>query len=255
MDRRIVRVTGKDALAFLQGLVSNDMLPLARGPGLIWTALLTPQGKYLADFFVANTGADLLLDLPEAMADSTLQRLTMYKLRADVQMVATDLPVSRGIGPLPAGALMDPRHPALGWRLYAPWTEEPVDWDAIRVQNLIPESGVELIPNESYLLESGFERLNGVHFRKGCYVGQEVTARMKHKTELRKGLARVRLSAKVPVGTALLSDGKEAGIVYTQAGGEGIAWLRFDRSTGEMTADEAIVTLVQARSEYSINSV
>ena len=97
MDRRVVRVTGKDGLPFLQGLVSNDVLPLAKGPGLVWTALLTPQGKYLADFFVAGTGAELLLDLPQAMADSTLQRLAMYRLRAEVQFVATDLPVSRGI--------------------------------------------------------------------------------------------------------------------------------------------------------------
>ncbi|MBC7740266.1 MAG: folate-binding protein, partial [Candidatus Saccharibacteria bacterium] len=116
MDRRVIRVTGKDALLFLQGLVSNDVLPLGRGPGLVWTALLTPQGKYLADFFVGNTGTDLLLDLPEAMADSTLQRLAMYRLRADVQFVPTDLPVSRGIGPMPVGALRDPRHDDLGWR-------------------------------------------------------------------------------------------------------------------------------------------
>ena len=244
MDRRVVRLTGKDALMFLQGLVSNDVLPLAKGPGLVWTALLTPQGKYLADFFVVNTGTDLLLDLPEAMADSTLARLAMYRLRADVQMVSTDLPVSRGLGAPPEGAFGDPRHPDLGWRLYAPCPAEPVDWDAVRVRNLIPESGIELIPNESYLLETGFERLHGVNFRKGCYVGQEVTARMKHKTELRKGLARVRLSAPVPVGTPLVSDGKEAGVVYTQAGDQGIAWLRFDRSAN-LTANGVAVQVVE----------
>lgn len=243
MNRRVVRLAGKDALPFLQGLVSNDVLPLARGPGLVWTALLTPQGKYLADFFVVNTGSDLLLDLPGAMADSTLQRLSMYRLRADVQFHATDLPVSRGVGALPDGAFSDPRHPDLGWRLYAAMASDPVDWDALRVRHLIPESGIELIPNESYLLETGFERLHGVDFRKGCYVGQEVTARMKHKTELRKGLARVRLASPVPVATPLISDGKVAGAVYTQAGGAGIAWLRFDRSAG-LTADGVAVQLV-----------
>ncbi len=248
MDRRVVRLTGKDALPFLQGLVSNDVLPLTKGPGLVWTALLTPQGKYLADFFVVNTGSDLLLDLPGAMADSTLQRLSMYRLRADVQFHATDLPVSRGVGAAPDGALPDPRHPDLGWRLYAPMATDPVDWapvdwDALRVRHLIPESGIELIPNESYLLETGFERLHGVDFRKGCYVGQEVTARMKHKTDLRKGLARVRLAAPVPVGTPLISDGKAAGAVYTQAGDQGIAWLRFDRSAG-LTADGVAVQVM-----------
>ena len=109
--------------------------------------------------------------------------------------------------------------------------------------HVIPESGMELIPNESYLLETGFERLHGVDFRKGCYVGQEVTARMKHKTDLRKGLVRVRVSRPVPVGTPILADGKEAGVVYTQSAGRAIAWLRFDRSAGEMWAGEAQVTL------------
>ena len=177
------------------------------------------------------------------MADSTLQRLSMYRLRADVQFHATDLPVSRGVGVAPVGAMPDPRHPDLGWRLYAPIATDPVDWDAIRVRHLIPESGIELIPNDSYLLETGFERLHGVNFRKGCYVGQEVTARMKHKTELRKGLARVQLAARVPVGTPLISDGKDAGTVYTQAGGQGIAWLRFDRSAG-LTANGVAVQMM-----------
>lgn len=246
-QRRVVRVTGKDALTFLQGLVSNDVLPLAKGPGAVWTALLTPQGKYLADFFVVNTGQELLLDLPEVLADGILQRLTMYRLRADVTLTASDLAVGRGLGVAPDGALPDPRHPALGWRHYgAGPAAAAVDWDAIRVAHVIPETGVELIPNEGYLLETGFDRLHGVDFRKGCYVGQEVTARMRHKTELRKGLVRVTVSAPVPVGTQILTDGKEAGTLYTQAGGKGIAWLRFDRSAGEMRAGDARIAVDQA---------
>jgi tRNA-modifying protein YgfZ len=244
-ERRIVQVEGKDALDFLQGLVSNDVLPLQRGPGLVWAALLTPQGKYLADFLVVNTGDDLLLDLPEGLADATLQRLSMYRLRADVRFAPSHLRPWCGLGPAPAGALADPRHPALGWRLYAEQgQDQPVDWDRIRVQHLIPESGIELVPNETYILEAGFERLKGVDFRKGCYVGQEVTARMKHKTELRKGLTRVKLTAQVPVGTAILTaEGKEAGVIFTQSGGQAIAWLRLDRAEGPMTAGAAQVTL------------
>ncbi len=242
--RRIVRLTGADALPFLQGLVSNDVLPLARGPGLVWTALLTPQGKYLADFFVANSAGDLLLDLPEFLADSTLQRLTIYRLRADVAFQATDLNMVRGTGPAPVGSLPDPRHPDLGWRLYGgDGQSSAADWEAIRVRHLIPESGVELIPGESYLLETGFDRLHGVDFRKGCYVGQEVTARMKHKTELKKGLVRVVISKPVPVGTVIEADGKEAGTIYTQSGGAGIAYLRHDRASQPMTAGPAVVTL------------
>ena len=243
--RRIISLTGKDALPFLQGLVSNDVLPLAKAPGLVWAAILSPQGKYLADFFVVNTGSDLLIDLPAPLADSTLQRLGMYRLRADVTLTPAAQQVQRGLGAPPVGAFADPRHPDLGWRRYGDvGPDQSVDWDAIRVRHLIPESGVELVSGESYLLETGFDRLHGVDFRKGCYVGQEVTARMKHKTELRKGLVRVQVSTLVPVGTAILADGKEAGTLWTQSGGFGIAYLRFDRSQTTLMAGPATITLV-----------
>ncbi len=242
--RRVVALSGNDALTFLQGLVTNDVLALKNGKGIVWTALLTPQGKYLADFFVVNTGDGLFLDLPEILADATLRRLTMYRLRADVQMVASDLAVSRGIGAGPAAALNDPRHPDLGWRLYGAAGGTPVvDWDAIRVAHVIPETGIELLPDDSYPLETGFERLRGVDFRKGCYVGQEVTARMKHKTELRKGLALVQVSGAAPVGTAILAEGKAVGTLYTQSGRRGIAYLRFDRVTSEMKAGDAMISI------------
>jgi tRNA-modifying protein YgfZ len=242
-DRRVFTISGADALTFLQGMVSNDVLPLAKGAGIVWAALLTPQGKYLADFFVVNTGGALLLDIEDSLADSTLRRLTMYKLRADVGFAPSTLMVTRGLGPLPDGALADPRHTALGWRAYGAAGSAPqIDWDAIRVAETIPESGVELIPDDSYLLENGFERLNGVNFRKGCYVGQEVTARMKHKTELRKGLMRVRVDGSAPVGTEIVADGKPAGWLFTQSGGFGIAYLRFDRAEGAMRAGTARVT-------------
>ena len=237
MERRIVGLEGADGLKFLQGLVTNDVLRLEAGPGLIWTGLLTPQGKYLADFFVGRDGQGLFLDLPEALADGVLRRLTMYRLRADVRFVPREMGVVRGLGDAPEGALADPRHAALGWRLYAPGQAAEVDWDALRVAHLIPETGIELIPEESYPLELGFERLQGVDFRKGCYVGQEVTARMKHKTELKKGLVRVVLEAPVPVGTLLMAAGKEAGAVFTQSGLRGLAWVRFDRAQGDMEAD------------------
>ncbi|WP_050528689.1 CAF17-like 4Fe-4S cluster assembly/insertion protein YgfZ [Pseudorhodobacter aquimaris] len=248
-DRRLISVTGKDALDFLQGLVSNDILCLRDAPGIVWAAFLTPQGKYLADFFVVNTGDALLLDLPEALADATLKRLTMYKLRAAVQLAPSALQVNRGLGTLPDGAMADPRHPALGWRLYG--TEQgaapTIDWDAIRVEHAIPQSGIELIPDDSYLLEMGFERLHGVDFRKGCYVGQEVTARMKHKTELRKGLRRVRIEGTAPIGTEITTQGgKPAGTLFTQSGGYALAYLRFDRATGPLQAGEAVLHMLDA---------
>ncbi len=118
--------------------------------------------------------------------------------------------------------------------------EIDVDWDALRVEHMIPETGIELIPDETFILEAGFEALNGVDFRKGCYVGQEVTARMKHKTELRKGLTRLRIEGSAPVGTPILmEDGREAGTLYTQSGGRALAHMRFDRMEAPLTAGEA----------------
>lgn len=245
-DRTLWTLTGKDALTFPQGLVSNDLRPLEKGPGIVWAALLTPQGKYLADFFVVRLPEGrLVIDIATLLAADTLRRLTMYRLRADVQIAPSDLGVSRGLGDAPDGALADPRHPALGWRLYgpAPLPEAPVNWDAIRVQHVIPESGVELLPDETYILEAGFERLHGVDFRKGCYVGQEVTARMKHKTELRKGLVRVAVEGAAPVGSEITAEGKAVGTLFTQCGGRGIAQLRLDRVGPVMLAGGAVVRI------------
>lgn len=238
--RVIWQVTGKDALAFLQGIVSNDILPLGKGPGIVWTALLTPQGKYLADFLVINTGARLLIDIADHLAPATLRRITMYRLRADVQIAQVDLPVTRGFGPMPAGALPDPRHAALGWRAYGVAGGPPViDWDAIRVAHLIPEAGRELVVDDSYILEMGFEALHGVDFRKGCYVGQEVTARMKHKTDLRKGLVRVLIDGRAPEGSDIIAGQKVVGRLGTQSDGMALAYLRFDQANGIMQAGDA----------------
>jgi folate-binding protein YgfZ len=243
MGRTVLRIGGADRVHFLQGLVTNDVGRLK--DGLVYAALLTPQGKYLADFFLKVEGEAILLDADAEQAAGLAQRLGMYRLRAAVTTADSGLSVRRGTGPAPQGALPDPRHPALGWRLYgADGGADGTDFDAIRVAHCIPEAGIELIPNETFILEAGFERLNGVDFRKGCYVGQEVTARMKHKTDLRKGFATVEVEGAAPVGTPLLTaDGKEAGTLYTQSGGRGIAYLRFDRAEGPLRAGEATVRL------------
>lgn len=234
MTRQIIRISGEDRLDFLQGLVTNDV---TRAP--CWAALLTPQGKYLADFLIVPDGDTLLIDVDAGLADDVIRRLSMYKLRSKVQIEPTDLPVARGTGPAPAGAIPDPRHDALGWRLYGQQGDDGSDWDAIRVANCIPESLIELIPNETFILEAGFERLHGVDFRKGCYVGQEVTARMKHKTELRKGLTTLRVEGEAPIGTPITREGREVGTLHTQSGGRGIAHVRFDRLGDGMEAGPA----------------
>ena len=242
--RSIHQITGSDAHHFLQGLITNDLAKLAQG--LVYTAMLTPQGKYLADFFLFERDGVIHLDVAKTIAPGLIQRLNMYRLRAEVQISEVDLKVQRGTGEAPANALADPRHADMGWRLYgADAGDDGTDWDALRVAHCIPETGIELTP-DTFILEAGFERLNGVDFRKGCYVGQEVTARMKHKTELRKGLATVEVDGTAPVGSDITAGGKPAGTLYTQSGGRGIAYLRFDRANGPMEAAGAAVLYTRA---------
>ena len=251
-DRQVLAVGGSQRHKFLQDLVTNDVSGV--DDGLVYAALLTPQGKYLADFFLtAAPGREaILLDVHADLAVDLARRLAMYKLRADVTIDEAGLSVLQGVGDPPAGALPDPRHPALGWRLY---TEDPAaallqasqmdpfEWTALRVRHAVPEAGVELIPGDSFILEAGFGRLNGVDFRKGCYVGQEVTARMRHKTQLKKGLARVAVDgAPPPPGTAIESaEGKPAGTLFTVTDGAGLAHLRFDRAQGPLRAGQAVL--------------
>lgn len=242
--RVVLAISGEDREAFLQGLVTNDIRKIAQGP--VYAAILTPQGKYLADFLlVPGPDGTIWLDVAAGLADDLLRRLTMYRLRAKVTIDRTDLKVLRGLGDLPDGAVPDPRDPALGWRMYG--TDDgaapEIDWDAIRVAQCIPETGIELIPNETYVLEAGFERLQGVDFRKGCYVGQEVTARMKHKTDLRKGFVTVSVDGDAGPGTLIMAHGREVGTLFTRSGNRAIAYIRHDRAEAGMTAGDATVTL------------
>lgn len=241
-QRTLLSLQGPDAFDFLQGLVTNDVAKTAQG--LVYAALLTPQGKFIADFFIAAQGDGLLIDVATSHAPHLAQRLGMYRLRSAVEITESPLIVSRGTGSVPNGALMDPRHPALGWRIYDTKDHgDDTDWDALNVAHVIPQTGVELTP-DTYILEAGFERLNGVDFRKGCYVGQEIAARMKHKTELKKGLVQVAITGHAAIGTDITAGGKPVGTLYTQSGGHALAHLRFDRATGEMTAGDATLTRI-----------
>jgi len=239
-DRALFRLSGPDTHSFLQGLVTNDVAKLK--DGLVYAALLTPQGKYLADFFLVPHGDDIVIDTHASLGPALGQRLVMYKLRANVTLSEHSACLHRGLSTPPKDAFADPRHPALGWRAYrdTAQTNDQTDWDALRVAHTIPETGIEL-HSDTFILETGFERLSGVDFRKGCYVGQEVTARMKHKTTLRKGLTRVALSKPVPTGTEISASNKPVGTLHTVSGLTAIAYLRFDRAEGDMTAETATV--------------
>ena len=243
-EARVLKVSGADAETFLQGLITNDVAGAQEG--MVYAALLSPQGKYLFDFFVFPLDGGFGLDVP-ARAAALLKKLAIYRLRADVVIEETDLETWQ-VWDSELG-FPDPRHPALGRRYHGPGLPELAtnreDWDRLRVAHGIPESGIELLPDETFILEAGFERLGGVDFRKGCYVGQEVTARMHHKTELRKGLSRVSVSGGAEPGTPIQTeDGKSAGTLFTLVEGEGLAHLRFDRTSGPLDANGAKVSMI-----------
>ncbi|MCK0095408.1 folate-binding protein [Yoonia sp. F2084L] len=239
-DRTVLSIGGEDRVSFLQGLVTNNVTK-ADG-GIIYTALLTPQGKFIADFFVVGEDDRLLIDVATSHAPTLGQRLMMYRLRAAITIEQTDLIVSRGTGAIPDGAFADPRHPEMGWRAYGDADiSDDTDWDALRVAHMIPKTGIEL-GDDTYVLEAGFEALNGVDFKKGCFVGQEIVARMKHKTTLKKGLAQVSILGEASPGDAITANGKPAGTLHTVSGDKALAFLRFDRADGDMQAGNATLT-------------
>lgn len=240
-SRQILRFRGTDTRDFLQGLITNDINKI--DDGLVYAAILTPQGKYLADFFLWAEGSDVMMDTDAYQTDGLIQRLTMYKLRADVQINTEELFLHRGLAEKPEDSFTDPRSPNLGWRAYRKTkaVNSDIDWVALNIENLIPTSTIELT-NDTFILEVGFERINGVDFRKGCYVGQEVTARMKHKTELRKGLALVDISGEAETNTEIFANGKKVGTLLSRTKNKALAYLRFDRVDGSLQAGDAIIT-------------
>ena len=236
-NRTVLCVSGPDAKSFLQNLVTNDINKLSNN--IIYSALLTPQGKLVTDFFLIDSGQDILIDVNSKVSDALLKLLNLYKLRAEISIEKTDFKVSKGIKNKPQKALEDPRHPNMGWRYYSDKdiSEKNIDWENLRIENLIPEFGKEL-SSDSYILEYGFEKLNGVDFRKGCYVGQEVTARMKHKSKLRKGLTIVETKGRVPFDTPIYANDKIVGKVFSSTSSRALAYLRFELATKKMLAGE-----------------
>jgi folate-binding protein YgfZ len=266
-DRGVVRVGGDDARSFLQGLISNDVAALQPDHAL-YAALLTPQGKYLFDFILYDRGDHLLLDAERDRLADLVRRLSMYRLRAKVTIedASEELAVLAVFDrrPLPAqalaapGVVVDPRLTELGLRLVLPRESvssfvaehhlERVDagqYDRLRIALGVPDGSRDLVVDRSLLMESGFEELHGVSFTKGCFVGQELTARTKHRGLVKKRLLPVRVDGPLPApGTPVTRGGKEAGEVRSSAGNLAMALLRLDQlaETEEpLLAGEAIL--------------
>jgi folate-binding protein YgfZ len=241
-ERGVVEVTGEDRVAFLQGLVSNDVAEAAPGRA-VFAALLTPQGKWLADFFLVAEEGRLLLDCERAQAGMLAQRLGRFRLRSKVALrdLSGEMAVAVGWGeaPMPAGAVADPRLEGAGWRLVSatppPADASAGDWDAHRLALGLPEGGRDLVAEQSLLLEAGFDELHGVSWSKGCYMGQELTARTKYRGLLKRRLVPVEVEGPLPApGTAVMAEGAEMGEMRSGRGALGIAQLRLEALDGRL---------------------
>ena len=260
-DRAALEVAGADRHAFLQGLVSNDVEKVAADRA-VYAALLTAQGKYLHDFFIAEIGGAFLLDAEAARLADLKRRLGLYRLRAKVTLgengdryiVAVacgddalsllDLPEEPGAAvPFAGGiAYVDPRLPALGARLLlrrgAGLTpleslgfsvDDGAAYDRLRLSLGIPDGSRDLTVEKAILLESGFDELNGVDWQKGCYVGQELTARTKYRALIKKRLMPVAIDGPPPPpGTPVMLGDQEAGEMRSARDGLGLALIRLD---------------------------
>ena len=252
--RGVVEVTGEDRVAFLQGLVSNDVSRAAPGRA-VWAALLTPQGKWLVDFFVFADGERLLLDCARDQAGLLVTSLSRFRLRAKVALrdASAEFTVVAGWGaaamPADAIAAADPRLPEAGWRALlasAPGADaEAAAYDLHRLSLGLPDGAPDMEPQKSVLLEGGFDELSGVSWTKGCYMGQELTARTKYRGLLKKRLFPVAVAGPLPApGTPVLRDGAEVGEMRSGRDGLGLALLRIEaaEAAGPMACGDAVLT-------------
>ena len=261
-DRGVLRVSGEDARTFLQGLVSNDVLRVTPDRA-IWAAFLTPQGRYLHDFFLCQIGGALILEGEVARLPELKRKLSMYKLRSRVTIDEPDLSLAvwaligdgaaAAIG-VPTGdpgsaisvnggvVFVDPRTAACGLRAVLPKDEgadalsacgfvtgSPADYDRHRITLGLPDGSRDMLVDKSLLLECGFDELNGIDWQKGCYLGQELTARTRYRGLVKKRLLPVTIEGDLPPpGTPILLNGKEIGEIRSGVDGLALASLRLD---------------------------
>lgn len=283
-DRGVVSLRGADARPFLQGLVTNDVTRVTPDRA-VWAALLTPQGKYLHDFFIAELMDALVLDCERARIPDLIRRLSLYKLRSKVDIMddSADWAVAALIGTDAdaralagfegrAGAFaggvcyVDPRYGGVGARAILPRDAIPQleaagfarvdagDYDLQRLVNGLPDGSRDLAVDKAYLMENGFDALHGIDWDKGCYIGQELTARMRYRATARRQLLPVEIAGTAPApGTAIVltdADGneKDAGEMRSARDGIGLALLRVDAlealhgGQGPLRAGETVLT-------------
>jgi len=263
LDRGVVKVAGDDARHFLHGLLSADILKLTPGAAR-FCALLSPQGKIFADFFVteapAHDGGGFFLDVAQALTKPLVDKLNLYKLRSrimveDLSEILGVLAAWDGHGSAGMGlGYADPRLPALGLRvMISPHRAaaaaanldaslvDAAEYDAHRIALGIPCGGIDFAYGDAFPHEADMDQLGGVDFAKGCYVGQEVVSRMEHR-----GIARTRIvvvgyeGAAPQTGAAITADGRTVGTMGTAADGRGLALLRLDRVAEALSRGEQL---------------
>jgi hypothetical protein len=251
-DRGVLEVGGPDRVAFLQGLVSNDVTRIPPG-GAVWAALLTPQGKWLADFFILDHGEALLLDAERAQVPMLVERLARHRLRARVTLrdasAEWHVHAAWGEAPAPTGlAARDPRLPEAGWRVLAPaplpGDATAEDYDRHRLALGLPDGSRDLEAERTVLLEAGFDELNGVSWTKGCYMGQELTARTRYRGLIKRRLMPVAVAGALPPrGTPVLdAAGAEVGEMRSGREALGLALLRLEAlDRAPLRAGEAVL--------------
>jgi tRNA-modifying protein YgfZ len=252
-DRAVVRVTGPAARSFLQGLITND-IDKAKPGEAVHAGLLTPQGKILFDFFVVPAADGFLLETAKAKAGELAQRLSFYKLRAEVEIAedASFLVVASWGAPpkLPEGAIAyaDPRLPGLGRRILLPAgagfdcaLAAEDEYHVHRIALGVPEGGRDYAFGEAFPHEAMFDQLAGVDFNKGCFVGQEVVSRMEHRGTARKRIVGVEGEGPLPKsGTEITAGGTPIGTLGSVRGSAGLGLLRLDRAEEAKAAGQPL---------------
>jgi tRNA-modifying protein YgfZ len=258
-DRGVIKVSGNEARNFLNGLVTTDVTLLQPGSGR-FGALLTPQGKIIADFLITEApgghGGGFLFDCPRALAQALADKLRFYKLRAkvDVENLSDSFGVLAAWDGSPAVqvdlAFTDPRKEALGWRILLPaelaqkaadligaQMVDPSDYEAHRIASGVPRGGLDFTYGDAFPHETNMDHLHGVDFDKGCYVGQEVVSRMQHRGTARTRTVRVVLDGPAPeAGATILAGEKPVGTMGSAAGQLGLALIRIDRAADALEA-------------------
>lgn len=235
-QRGVVEISGPDRVAFLQGLVSGNAERAAPGRA-VWSALLTPQGRYLAEFFILATDDSLLLDAPRDAIPDLIARLSRFRLRSKVTLADRSTEYAVHVGwdgatpPPPAIAAADPRLPGAGLRILAAapiaGAVGPEAWLGRRLALGLPEHD-DLEPDKTLLLEAGFDELDGIDWDKGCYMGQELTARTRYRGLVKRRLLPIVAEAGLPSSGPILAGDREVGELRTAIGRNGLAMLRLD---------------------------